>query len=337
MTALLDPVPADRRGPVSAALTAAFGAAPIAALHPVTGGASGALTFRVEAAGRPCLLRVEGRRTPLRNPHQYTCMQIASDAGIAPPVRHIDDAGGIAVMDFIATRPLEEFPGGPVALARSAGALIGRLQATPVFPQFFDYFAILARMLAFIKGANVFAPGLLDQHVEGFERVREAYPKDIAQVSSHNDPNPRNMLFDGTRLWLIDWETAYRNDPLADIAIAMDQLGTMPGAEEAVLAGAHGAAPDALLRARLTLMRPVTRLYYAGLSFAPLAAVPREKPDSDLRAPTPAELRRAVAEGRLSITGPDMLYTLGKMQLAGFLAGLAAPGFEDALAMVRGG
>jgi hypothetical protein len=42
-----------------------------------------------------------------------------------------------------------------------------------------------------------------------------------------------------------------------------------------------------------------------------------------------------VAEGRLSNAGADTLYALGKMMLAGFLAGVAAPGFEEAMAVAR--
>jgi Ser/Thr protein kinase RdoA (MazF antagonist) len=336
MTQALDLIPADRRDTAQAALAAAFGTAPVT-IAPVTGGASGALTYRVEANARPYLLRIEGaHRSPMRNPHQYTCMQIASDAGIAPPVRHVDDNAGVVIMDFLPTRPLDDFPGGPVALARATGDLIARLQATPTFPQFVDYFAILARMLAFIRGTNMFTPGLLDPHVEGFERIRAAYPKDIAPVSAHNDPNPRNMLFDGTRLWLVDWETAYRNDPLVDVAILLDQLETTRETEDVLLGSWLNRPLDAGLRARLALMRPVTRLYYAGLSLAMFAAVPRDKPDADLSAPTPAEFRHAFAEGRLAATGPQTLYTLGKMQLAGFLAGIATPQFKEALATFGG-
>ena len=35
---------------------------------------------------------------------------------------------------------------------------------------------------------------------------------------------PSNILFDGERLWLIDWESAYRNDPLVDVAIVSDSF-----------------------------------------------------------------------------------------------------------------
>jgi aminoglycoside phosphotransferase (APT) family kinase protein len=333
----LDILPGERRDVARDALQAAFAGA-TTAITPVTGGASGALTYRVEAHGRPYLLRLEGaRRSPLRNPHQYTCMQIASEAGVAPGLHYVDAEAGVAIMDFLPVHPLEEFPGGRVALARAAGQLVARLQATVPFPQFIDYFDALDRMLRYLRSTKLFAPGLLDPHAEGFGRIRAALPKSTRQVSAHNDPNPRNMLFDGERLWLVDWETAYRNDPLVDVAILLDQLECTPEMEQAVLAGWSGGAPDASQCARLTLIRAATRLYYAGLMLMPFAAVPRERPDGDLSAPTPAAFRRDVEEGRLAAASPETLFVLGKMQLAGFLAALAAPGFEEALARAADG
>ena len=333
-----DLVPAAQRDIAQADLTSAFGAAPIAALQPVTGGASGALTYRADISGRAYLLRLETRRSPMRNPHQYACMKIAADARVAPPLHYVDDIAGVAIMDFLPQRALTEYPGGPQALARACGELIAHLQDTPLFPQFLDYFAILSRMLAYLRGSGMFAPGLLDPHMEGFERISAAYPKDAAaHVSSHNDPNPRNIVFDGERLWLIDWETAYRNDPLVDVAILLDQLATTPDAEAALLQAWFGRTPDSALRARLVLMRPLTRLYYAGLMLSGFAAAPRERPDASLDAPTPDEFRAAFEQGRLKPTAPETLYILGKMQLAGFLAGLAAPGFAQALIVARNG
>ena len=334
---IFDLVPAAQRDIAQAALTSAFGAAPLDGLQPVTGGASGALTYRADIAGRAYLLRLETRRSPIRNPHQYACMRIAADAGVAPTLHYADDTTGVAIMDFLPQRALTEFPGGAPALARAAAELIARLQTTPHFPQFLDYFAILSRMLAYLRASGMFAPGLLDPHLEGFERIRAAYPTDsAAHVSSHNDPNPRNIIFDGERLWLIDWETAYRNDPLVDVSILLDQLATTPDTEAALLQAWFGRAPNSALRARLALMRPLTRLYYAGLILSGFAAAPRERPDASLSAPTPDEFRAAFAQGRLKPAAPETLYILGKMQLAGFLAGLAAPGFEEALVVARG-
>ena len=60
----------------------------------------------------------------------------------------------------------------------------------------------------------------LPAHHEMFEEIRAVYPRDPATfVSTHNDVNPANLLYDGNRLWLIDWESAKRNDPFIDIAM----------------------------------------------------------------------------------------------------------------------
>src|ERR1700760_4686824 len=106
MTTLFEQIPEAHREAAASALAAALGAAPVTALAPVLGGGSGALAYRADVGGRAYLLRMESGRVAMRNPHQYACMQIASDAGIAPPLRYADPTRGIAVMDFLTNRPL---------------------------------------------------------------------------------------------------------------------------------------------------------------------------------------------------------------------------------------
>ena len=175
-------------------------------------------------------------------------------------------------------------------------------------------------------------PGLLDPHLAGFHRIREAYPWDASQpVASHNDPNPRNILFDGERLWLIDWESAYRNDPLVDIAIMLDSLAPSAELEGLLLQTWLGREPDEDLRARLALIRALTRLYYAGVFLSASATTARALPDGDLSAPTLPEFQLAIREGRLKPGAPETKHTLGKMFLASFFCGVGPPGFEAAV------
>src|SRR3954465_14564268 len=98
-------VPAEHRPAVATALVAAFGPQNLSALTPLRGGASGALLYRATIHDRAYVVRVETRRSsPLRNPHQYVCMQTASEAGIAPPLRFVDADAGITVMDCVETQ-----------------------------------------------------------------------------------------------------------------------------------------------------------------------------------------------------------------------------------------
>lgn len=337
MADLLDVVPEAHRATAGSALAQAFGAGRAQALRPTSGGASAALVYSVEAQGRSYLLRMETRRDAMRNPHQYACMQTAADAGIAPPLRHADDAAGVAIMDLLPRQPLDQYPGGPVALAQALGDLATRLQATPAFPFLIDYRDLVAHLLAGLIASGRFAPGLLDPHVAGLAEIREAYPWDAAAlVSSHNDPNPSNVLFDGQRLWLIDWETAYRNDPFADVAIFANDLAPTPEQEAALLRAWLGRAPDAMARARLTVMRQVTRLYYAGIIFA--VALRGGGPQiKSLCAPDPAAFKAEVEARGLTPGSAWALETLAIMCLAGFQQAFLTPAFRDALAVLRAG
>ncbi len=327
-----DAFSAAQREIVRSALTAAIGSATIGAVMPITGGASGASAFRVEAGGRRYLLRVEGLASPLRNPHQYVSMRIAAEAGIAPKIHYIDEASRVAVTDFIEQQPLRAYPGGPHALAQALGEVLGRVQSTPVFPRFVEYPDIVARLWAHVCRTGLFAPGLLDASTARLACIREAYAWDSSRsVSSHNDSIPGNILFDGERLWLVDWESAYRNDPLVDVAIVLDNLAPSPELENVLLQAWLGRAPDEGLRARLDQVRALTRLYYAGVLLSASAAASRAMPDIDLSAPTPQQFQLAIQEGRLKPGAADTKHVLGKMFLASFFSGQATPGLDAAV------
>jgi hypothetical protein len=323
---------ATQRDCVRAALSATFGSAPIQSVTFLSGGATGAHPLRVEVGDRPYLVRVEGPASPLRNPHQYASMRMAAEAGIAPPVRYVDELSRVAITDFIAHQSLRTYPGGAPALARTLGVLLNRLQGGPVFPHFVAYPDIVARLFAHVRRTSLFAPGLLDPHVARLERMREAYDAGPTKlVSSHNDFIPSNILFDGKRLWAIDWESAYRNDPLVDVAIALDTLASSPELADVLLRAWLGRTPDEALLARLAIVRSLTRLYYAGVFLSASAAVSRAAPETDLSAPTLAEFKQAIRTKRLLAGAPQTKHILGKMFLASFLTGAAPPGFDAAV------
>jgi hypothetical protein len=78
-------------------------------------------------------------------------------------------------------------------------------------------------------------------------------------------------------------------------------------------------------------------MFFACVILRRFAVDPDRTPDSDLRALTPAEFVASIQQGRLRLGTPELLYEFGKMFLAGFSAGLTAPGFEEALVSARRG
>ena len=64
-------------------------------------------------------------------------------------------------------------------------------------------------------------------------------------VSSHNDLfKPDNILFDGKRVWLVDWEAAFLNDRYADLAVAANLVVTNNAEERVYLQEYFGGPPD---------------------------------------------------------------------------------------------
>lgn len=336
MTDLREQIPEARRGDVENALRATFGAGVVGGFRPISGGVSGAQILHFEAGARAYVLRVEPERVALHDRQRgFACMVQAAAAGVAPPVHYSDAGAGVAIMDFVAGRPLAEHPGGSVGLVRELAGLVTQVQTATQFPSLGDYPQMIGTMLASLSGSGLFPPGALEPHAQGLARISAALPWDSASlVSSHNDPNPRNILFDGRRLWLIDWELAFRNDRLVDLAILTTDLAEAPDLEAALLEAALGHSPDRYLRARLALMRLLVRLSYACVVLEGFAG---STVDQSLEAFTPTGFRAAVADGRLKSGAPETAYAFGKMSLAAFVQGLAAPDFDEILSVVRQG
>lgn len=332
-------IPKARHDALRAALRATFGAAAARDFQPIRGGVSGALICRFDVRERKYVLRIEPERVALHDRQRgFASMVAAAAAGAAPPVHYCDPATGVAIMDFVSGRPLSEHPGGAAGLARALGALIMRLQATPPFPMLGSYPEVIGSVLAGLSKSRFFAAGQLEPHAEGLARIRAALSWNTSSlVSCHNDPNPRNILFDGERVWLIDWEMAFRNDPLVDLAILTTELVEAPGLEDVLLEAAFGIIPNGSLRARLSVIRLLTRLFYGGVVLDSLVGTLRSVPDVGLAASSPAAFRAAVAEGRLASGTPETAYAFGKMSLAAFVDGLAATGFDETLKLAAQG
>lgn len=328
----LEFIPAPRRDAVRAALALVAGghdAGPVALLK---GGVSGALICRVDSGRRSYVLRLEPERIALEHRRRgFVAMEAAAAIGVAPRVYFADPATGIAIMDFVDSRPIAAHPGGRPGIAGELGSLIRLVQKTEPFPGMLGAGEdMIASALRSLVASGLFAAGSLDRHRDELARIRAAMPWDPPSlVSSHNDPNPRNLLFDGVRLWLVDWELASRNDPLFDLAIATTEIADTPDLEAALLTAATGRPPDATLRARVRVVRQLTRLFYGCIALAAAMAGRSKRPDS-LDALSPAQFKTEAGEGRLA---PDEIgYAFGKMSLAAFIDGCSSPDFERSLA-----
>jgi aminoglycoside phosphotransferase (APT) family kinase protein len=260
---MLDGLPQTQREAVRAAVAATFGR-PIETLEPVGGGLSGALVNRLVVDGRAYLLRIVLGRDELRDPRRhFACLKIAAEAGLAPAIHHLDAAAGIAITDFITATPFAAmFRPRPELLIDLARA-VRRLQDTPAFPPLVH---CMDRVTALIEGARAsqLLPPAAEEVFQRHAEMAAAYPREPSDlVSSHNDINPGNIIWDGQRLWLVDWEMAHLNDRYVDPATVCNWFTATPQAEELFLNAYFGTQPNPSQRARLHLVRQACHLAFA--------------------------------------------------------------------------
>lgn len=332
-------IPEAQRPAVDRALNAAFGCSNLDTISPLSGGLSGAAIFKIRVGGIAYLLRIEGSRDPFRDPDRwYRCMTIAADAFLAPRVRYADATDGVAIMDFIPEQSLAlDYAGARADLMTEIAQTIRALHQTPAFPTLVDYMDGMDAILGPFQASGIVDPGATDALFARFAQVRAAWRSDPADlVSSHNDLNPRNVLYDGRRLWLVDWESSFLADRYVDLATVANFFTHDAGEEEVLLRTYFGRAPDDRQRARMVVMRQVNHVFY-GAIFLTGAAAERpgvRLPGQDLAGPSMGELHAGLATGGFVLDTWVGRVAYGRSRLAAALAGMSAPGFDAALALV---
>jgi hypothetical protein len=181
-----DLIPTDRRDAVASALVAAFGSDESLPAEPLAGGASGASVLRVEVADGSYVLRLDAAADGLREPGRHAaCLQIASDAGVAPRLLYADGASGISVTDFI---EVDAEPG----MARTerilaAAAAVRRLHAAPAFPPLVDFMTGMSIIVGQLEAAAILPAQEMAAVSSAWRALGAAYPRTDEVVASHND------------------------------------------------------------------------------------------------------------------------------------------------------
>jgi thiamine kinase-like enzyme len=192
------------------------------AITPITGGMSN-FNFAVRAGGGAYFARL-GQDRPLlgvnlRN--EIICHRAADSLGIAPQVIYYEQ--GLLVSRFIAGRTLETASVREPDMVARLAALLRRLHAGwDVLTGEFLYFCPFQTNRTYARTAerlNAKLPhdtaAILDDAHDLQRRIAPFQP-----VLCHNDLLPANLIDDGQKLWLVDWEYGGIGHPLFDLANA---------------------------------------------------------------------------------------------------------------------
>lgn len=323
-------IPEAKKAAVARALHEAFGVTQFENMRILTAGLSSALVFRIVVKGRPYLLRVITRTDAMNNPtRQFACMKSGAEAGLAPRIWYTSIEERLSITDFVEAHPF------PIteALVRLPVTL-RTLHALPPFPKTVNYLDAMAGFINKLHAAKILPESETGELVQLHERVMSVYPRIHSDmVSCHNDLKPENVLFDGDRAWLVDWEAAFLNDRYLDLSIVANFVIITEADQELYLRTYFGEAPSQYQLARFYLMRQILHMSYAAVFFLIGAAGKPVEPDANVL--SFRDFNDRIWSGEISLAPADAKLQYARVHLNQLFENVRAARFQDALRIVQ--
>jgi thiamine kinase-like enzyme len=323
---------------VSDALEITFGNSSVEDFEHLNNGYSGAQVYKVTVNGGFYLLKITIDVNEFDDPvRQFTCMQVAAQHGIAPKVYYTDAKNALFISEYISSKPLDQVFAAvrePAALA----SLVKSIHMLPPFPTLVNFIDGVDQLISGFKSLHMFKEEELAEAFGLYQLIREVYSvQDKDQVSSHNDLNPNNFLFDGEKIWIIDWEASFLNDRYVDLAISSQIYANEPKKISSFLETYFGYQPDEYKLARFFLMQQVCLMYYAVLM---CKAGFRQGP-SDFRysfnskEPTLGEFKTRLKDGQISLNDFHTKVEYGKVMFNTVCQNMRTKQFSEAINVLR--
>jgi thiamine kinase-like enzyme len=304
---------------VETALQTAFNTRNVESIQLLTGGFSSALVYKITVNGKAYVLRLIMQIDPLSDPvRQYACMNMAAEAGISPQVYYFSTEDALAITDFIEAVPLSKYVGSRDDLLAEFAKMIESIHATSLFPKFVNFMDGIDGFIREFKASKVLPETATAEVFKYYSEIQMVYPRhDRDLVSSHNDLNPHNILFDGKKFWVIDWEGAFGSDRYVDLAIVANSFVTTEKQENIYLKAYFGDALDDCKRDRFFLMQQVCHIFYAlpFMKFAAALRPPNFVHDSSMDTPGYRQFCWQLGAGEVSLNSYEGKLLFGKVLL----------------------
>jgi aminoglycoside phosphotransferase (APT) family kinase protein len=280
----------------------------VVSVTPIRMGLSGAGVYAVTGARGDYILRVQGERADESFwTQQLLVLRRAAERGIAPPIVHVDERARAVISKRVTGVPLPAALADPAQRGVAIAGVVTQLRALHAV----DPDGIGERdAVTYARGVwqeQRLRPGFPTWAAgtgAALEAIAAVLARDTRRVVSHNDVNPGNVLWDGTRAWLVDWEVAGLGHPYYDLAAFATFLNLEAEAAHGLLALQEQSPLDDEARATFAAMRQLVGLV-AGcvfLGLVPDLAVYPAPTRAD--APTLAGCYGEMRAGRLDLQTP---------------------------------
>jgi aminoglycoside phosphotransferase (APT) family kinase protein len=280
----------------------------VSTVTPVHMGLSGAGVYSVTSARGEYILRVQGRQAE----DEYWTQQLliwrrAAEHGVAPAIVHVDEAHRAVISRRVRGVPL------PAALADASlrGTAIADVVRQVRSTHEIDPSGVSERDgIAYARavwddqrrraGFPQWASGVGDALTE----IAAVLARDSRRVVSHNDVNPGNVLWDGTRTWLVDWEVAGLNHPYYDLAAFVNFLDLGADAAHALLQMQEQSPLDDAARATFAALRQLVALAIGCVFLSLVPDLTERTAETRSDAPTLAACYAEMRTGELDLQTP---------------------------------
>lgn len=185
--------------------------------------------------------------------NEYRNSMAAAESGAAPAVTGYLPGEGVLIVQWIEGRTFNEDDVGSAANLPRIAEVCRRLHSGPKFVNPFDMFDIQARYLALVTERGYRLPPRYLEFAQQAERIRTAlavHPE--PKVPCNNDLLAANVIDDGDRLWLIDYEYSGNNEASFELGNIWSE-STLPEEALDVLLESYWGRPDPAKVARARL------------------------------------------------------------------------------------
>jgi thiamine kinase-like enzyme len=214
----------------------------------LTGGLTN-VNLKVTHPGGICVVRVAqagGELLAIDHDHEHHNSVAAAEAGVgAPVIDYLPDAGlaGLLVVGYLEGRTFTnaDLRSGD-HLDRVARA-VRQLHSGPRFSSDFDMFTIQSAYLQVVTEHGFRLPERYLEFVPQVERIRRAFAvREELTVPCNNDLLAGNLIDDGEKIWLIDYEYSGNNEATFELGnlwseagLTVDQLDELVAAYDGTL------------------------------------------------------------------------------------------------------
>ncbi|TAJ84838.1 MAG: choline kinase [Reyranella sp.] len=209
------------------------------AMSPLMGGLTN-ISYVVEDGGEKFVVRC-GEDIPVHHvfrDRERAASEAAHAAGLSPEIVHLEP--GLMVMRHLEARTFTEADlraniGRLASLLKRCHRDVGQHLAGP--PNFFSVFRVIRDYARSIAAAESLFTSDLPRYLDAAGKL-EHQQAPMPIVFGHHDLLPGNVMDDGKRLWLIDWEYGGFGTPLFDLA-NLSSNGGFTEADDAALLDAY--------------------------------------------------------------------------------------------------